>query len=97
MIKEVFVKEKVYTKKDTKIMNTAKNQIILDKAMEEEFLKTIEIFDVFVDCVKKYNPDHIKFQYEAQNLLDAMLYDDLGTKTAGNGGEGFDKNFTNFM
>jgi len=40
---------------ETYVMKKAKNQLVLDKIMEEEFHKTLELFDKFTDCLLKVN------------------------------------------
>jgi hypothetical protein len=49
----VTIKEVKVPVGETKLQTKAKNQLILDKAMEEEFDKTIETMDHFVNKLCK--------------------------------------------
>lgn len=47
-------------KKESKIQTKAKNQLILDKAIEQEFQATLEVMDVFVENIGKVSPAILK-------------------------------------
>ena len=48
------------SKTNDKIQTRAKNQIVLDKALESEFRKTLGVFDVFVDSVAHVDTRRLK-------------------------------------
>ena len=66
------MKEKL-TKEERNLQTKTKNQLILDKAMEDEFNKTLEIFDVFVESIGRVDPNKLKtkaFKKTNQELQD---------------------------
>lgn len=66
------------------IQTKAKNQLILDKAIEEEFVQTMEIMDVFVENIGQVSPHklrkkagidtskagHIAFDYQPEDRIE---------------------------
>lgn len=53
---------KKMTEKQQKIQTKSKNQLVLDKALEDEFKKTLEIFDVFVESLSHLDPQKFKIK-----------------------------------